>query len=54
MADDQQMVRLRMLRQLPGKRADAVGEMLKTFAVGRRRMLPVRAPGGIVFGVFAL
>ena len=54
MAHDQQMIWLRMVRQLLGKRADAVGEMLKTFAVGRRRMLPVRAPGRIVFRVFEL
>ena len=52
MAHDQLMVWLRMVRQLLRKRTDAVGEVLKTFAVGRRRMLPVRAPGGIVFGVF--
>ncbi len=48
MAHDQLMVWLRMVRQLLRKRTDAVGEVLKTLRRWWRRMLPVRAPGGIV------
>ncbi len=54
MADDQQMVKMAAVGQRWDKLADAAGKILKAFAVGGGRMLPVGTPGGIVFRIFSL
>lgn len=53
-ADDQQMVKMAAVGQRWDKLADAAGKILKAFAVGGGRMLPVGTPGGIVFRIFSL
>ncbi len=44
MADDQQMVKMAAVGQRWDKLADAAGKILKAFAVGGGRMLPVGTP----------
>ncbi|SYM42888.1 Uncharacterised protein [Klebsiella pneumoniae] len=54
MTDDKQMVKFPKLREGDGKAANAFGKRLEALPVGGRRVLPVCAPCGVVFGIFLL
>ncbi|SSW44633.1 Uncharacterised protein [Acinetobacter baumannii] len=52
MADDQQVLAIAERAESRDKALYAPGKSLKTLAIGRNRILPVRTPGGIAFGIF--
>ncbi len=54
MADNQQVVKMAAVGQRCGEFADAAGKILKAFAIGGGRVLPVSTPRGIVFRILSL